>query len=112
MDARTLRVLEFDKVLALLAAQAQTHLGRERCLALRPRPDADWVFARLRETSEARALLTALGAPPFGGVADLHETLERAGVGAVLRLGKGAARLRSGVPGSCRGSASAVAADP
>ncbi|NLO74407.1 MAG: endonuclease MutS2 [candidate division WS1 bacterium] len=84
MDARTLRVLEFDKVLALLAAQAQTHLGRERCLALRPRPDADWVFARLRETSEARALLTALGAPPFGGVADLHETLERAGVGAVL----------------------------
>lgn len=84
MDARTLRVLEFDKVLALLAARAATRLGQERCLALRPRPDATWVAERLAETTEARALLAALGAPPFGGVTDVREELDRAGVGGVL----------------------------
>jgi DNA mismatch repair protein MutS2 len=84
MDARTLRVLEYDKVLAQLAARAQTHLGRERCLNLRPRADAAWITDRLRETGEARALLTTLGSPPFGGVADLRAELDRAGVGSLL----------------------------
>lgn len=69
MDARTLRVLEYDKALALLAAQAATALGKAKCLRLRPRTDRTWVEARLEETSQARELLThpALGAPPGGG---------------------------------------------
>ncbi|HEY3397806.1 MAG TPA: endonuclease MutS2 [Armatimonadota bacterium] len=86
MDARTLRVLEYDKALALLGAQAHTGLGRERCLRLRPSTDAGWVAAHLLETSEARELLAApaVGAPPFGGVTDQHDTLARATARALL----------------------------
>ena len=90
MDARTLRVLEYDKVLALLAAQASTGLGRDKCLRLRPRAEAEWVAERLAETSEARGLLTdpALGAPPWGGVTDQTDTLGRAGARAMLTPGE------------------------
>lgn len=84
MDARSLRVLELDKVLARLAAQAQTHLGKQRCLNLRPRADESWMRQRLAETSEARLLLAVLGDPPLGGVTDLHEVLARAGAGSIL----------------------------
>jgi DNA mismatch repair protein MutS2 len=90
MDARTLRVLEYDKALALLAAQASTALGQEKCLRLRPRAERDWVQARLTETSEARMLLTdpALGPPPWGGVTDQTETLGRAGARSLLTPGE------------------------
>ncbi len=86
MDARTLRVLEYDKALALLAGQASTLLGKEKCLRLRPRADRGWVEERLDETSEARALLTdpALGAPPWGGITDQSDTLGRAAARSVL----------------------------
>ena len=90
MDPRTLRVLEYDKALGLLAGQASTALGKEKCLRLRPRGDRGWIGARLAETSEARRLLTdpALGAPPWGGVTDQNDTLGRAGARALLTPGE------------------------
>ena len=36
MDAHTLRVLEFEKVLALVAAEAAFSLGREKVMASLP----------------------------------------------------------------------------
>ena len=86
MDARTVRTLEFPKVLVLLAAQAATSLGHECCLRLRPRSEAVWVRARLAETTQARALLAApaLGSPPWGGITDQREALRRAQAGSVL----------------------------
>ncbi len=78
MDARTLRVLEFPKVVAMLAVEAATALGAERCRALRPRGDAAWVQRRLDETEQARVLVGAVGTPPFGGLTDIRELLERA----------------------------------
>ena len=90
MDPRTLRVLEYDKALGLLAGQASTALGKEKCLRQRPRGDRGWIGARLAETSEARLLLTdpALGAPPWGGVTDQNDTLGRAGARALLTPGE------------------------
>jgi DNA mismatch repair protein MutS2 len=78
MDARTLRVLEFPKITEMLAAEAATSLGAAHCRALRPRADAAWVGRRLEETEQARKLIGTLGAPPFGGLTDIRELLERA----------------------------------
>lgn len=78
MDAHSLRVLEFDRVVELLAAEASTVLGRERCLRLRPSADAAWVRRRLDETEQARRLLTEHREPPFGGLTDIRELLRRA----------------------------------
>ncbi|MCD6350498.1 MAG: endonuclease MutS2, partial [Armatimonadetes bacterium] len=78
MDAHSLRVLEFPKILDLLAAQASTSLGRARCLRLKPSRDRQWVERRLEETDQARQLLAERGDPPFGGLSDLRELLDRA----------------------------------
>ncbi len=77
MDAHTLRVLEFPKVLDLLAAEASTTLGRERCLRVRPSQDPQWIERRLEETEQARRLAAERRDPPFGGLTDLREVLLR-----------------------------------
>ncbi|MCX7598379.1 MAG: hypothetical protein N2512_05870, partial [Armatimonadetes bacterium] len=84
MDARTLRVLEFPKILERLASEASTTLGATGCLSVRPRSDRGWIERRLEETSEARALLGNLGSPPFGGLTDVRGLLERARKGSPL----------------------------
>jgi DNA mismatch repair protein MutS2 len=78
MDAHSLRVLEFLKVIELLAREASTELGRECCLRLRPSRDAAWVQRRLTETEQARRLFAEKGQPPFNGITDLRDILARA----------------------------------
>lgn len=84
MDARSLRVLEYPKVLEQLARHAATALGRERCLRLRPRAQVEWIRQRLAETTEARRLLERTGTPPWGGATDIRHVLQRAGAEATL----------------------------
>src|SRR5574341_1541600 len=63
VDEHTLRVLEFDKVLAKLARHTSFSAGRELALALRPSPERAVVVRRQRVTAEARRLreLSAFG---------------------------------------------------
>lgn len=78
MDDRTLRVLEYDKVLALLADLCGSSLGKARALALQPETDAAVVRRRLRDTSQAAYIIGRYGSMPLGGLTDLTETLKRA----------------------------------
>ncbi len=52
MDVRTLRSLEWDRVLALLSLCASTHEGKRRLEALTPETDVDKVRVRHRRVSE------------------------------------------------------------
>ena len=83
-DERTKNTLEYDKVLAMLAAVAPTAGAREMALALTPDDDAQTVERRLSRTADAMALLADKGMPSFGHVKDPAEALERAGKGATL----------------------------
>ncbi len=83
-DERTKNTLEYDKVLAMLAAVAPTAGAREMALALTPDDDAQTVERRLSRTADAMALLSDKGMPSFGHVKDPAEALERAGKGATL----------------------------
>ncbi len=84
MEPRTLRLLELDKVMARLDAQASSALGRARVAALQPVARAAEVRRRLAETTEAKRFLDAGGRPVFGGVSDISELLQRAGINATL----------------------------
>ncbi len=97
MDAHTLRVLEYPKVIAKLSGLCASALGRARAQALRPRNDPHWVQRRLAEVSEARAALQELGMVPLGGLTDIGELLARRG-GQPVGGPRGAAgsRLRPG----------------
>jgi len=78
MDDRTLRVLEYDKVLGLLAEVAASSLGKARALALEPQTDAAIVRRRLRDTSEAAYIIGRYGSMPLGGLTDVSDHLKRA----------------------------------
>ena len=83
-DEKTKITLEYDKVLAMLAAVAPTAGAREAALMLEPDADIDSVNRRLQRTGDAKKLLGDKGMPSFGAVKDLSDALERAGKGATL----------------------------
>jgi DNA mismatch repair protein MutS2 len=83
IDPRTLRALEFPKVLDLLAGETSTTIGRERALALAPAVAVDEVRRRQSETTEAVAL-RAQGEVPIGGARDLRPSVRRALAGGTL----------------------------
>jgi len=77
MDAHALKVLEFPAVLARLAREAATPLGREAAEALRPGTDPAAIADALDAVSEAReALLTTR--LPMDGVHDIREAVAAA----------------------------------
>ncbi len=84
MNEKTLKRLEYNKVLEQLASFAGSALGRERALALEPVDNPDVVLRWQAETSEGRDLLRLDPTAEFGGWQDIRGQLRRAGRGAVL----------------------------
>ncbi len=77
MSAETLRVLEFDKVVALLAGFTVTEPGRARVLALRPLEDRGAAADSLADIGELTAHLDKGGTPPVGGCRELRDHLRQ-----------------------------------
>ncbi|MCL6596156.1 MAG: endonuclease MutS2 [Firmicutes bacterium] len=99
--ARSLRVLEFPKIVREVAREAETLAGAERAQALRPEGDAVEARERQGESREADTLLARVPHPPVGPAEDVRPLIERAARGAALSGGElravaqvaGAARL-------------------
>ncbi len=84
MDDHTLRVLEFEKVLHLLADEAAFSVGRELCMAVRPETEFAEVVIRQKTTAEMR-LLDQMGIDvPFAGARDIRAVIHAASIGQVL----------------------------
>ena len=81
---KTEKLLEFDKIKQMLAERAATEGSKRAALALMPEDDPDRVEALLRRTTDASMLLRDKGMPPFGGVRDISEAIDRAEKGAML----------------------------
>ncbi|HHW08974.1 MAG TPA: endonuclease MutS2 [Firmicutes bacterium] len=84
MNERTLRVLEYDKILRHLGERCASSLGREAALELRPWTDYYLVQMKLQETAEAIYMLESFGPAPFGGLHDIRSFLRRAEAGGLL----------------------------
>ncbi|MBI3287523.1 MAG: endonuclease MutS2, partial [Chloroflexi bacterium] len=80
MNARSLRVLEFPRILERLAEYCSFALSRERSLALTPSTDEAEVRRRQRETSEARFLLEGRPEISLGATVDLRPHLKKAAI--------------------------------
>ena len=85
MKNETLRTLEYEKILALLAAEAGSFLGKEAAAALLPSSDFDEVEERLNETAEARDVLS-VSSPPLGAIRDVRAALKKAAMDATLEI--------------------------
>jgi DNA mismatch repair protein MutS2 len=84
MNPRTLRVLEYHKILERLAQHCAFSGGMELALALLPSDDLETVRERLAQTAEAYRLLDQKIDISFGGVRDMRAFLEKAARGAML----------------------------
>ncbi|MEJ5248997.1 MAG: endonuclease MutS2 [Caldilinea sp.] len=84
MNPRTLRVLEYPKILERLAHYCAFSGGAELAASLLPSDDLTTVQEWLAQTREAYQLLGQKDDISFGGVSDLRPLLDRAERGAVL----------------------------
>jgi len=82
---RSLRKLELDQVLELLADCAGSEEGKAACRALKPVSDLEEVQLLLDQTTAASDLCTRNGNPGFSGAADVSASLERADRGGALQ---------------------------
>ena len=82
---KSLRKLELDQVLQLLAECAGSEGGKEACLSLQPSSDLEEVELMLNQTTAASDLCTRKGNPVFGDVTDCSASLERADRGGSLQ---------------------------
>lgn len=88
MEDRTLRVLEFNKIKEILKEYIITESGKRLVEELRPYDTAYEVRRRLKESDEALDLLITKGNPPFEGLFDSGEGIERAKKNGVLLPGQ------------------------
>jgi DNA mismatch repair protein MutS2 len=88
MNEKTLRKLEFDKIIKKLSVLTTSELGREYAESLVPKNNLYEVEAMLKETSDAYFLLVGKGNPPLGGIRDIRASLKRADMGTILTPGE------------------------
>ncbi|TDT61035.1 endonuclease MutS2 [Fonticella tunisiensis] len=88
MNERTLKVLEYDKIIEMLSQRAESSLGKKMCLELMPSSMMYEVRERLNETREAIDVVLRWGSMPLGGIKDIGETVKRAKMGFTLTPGE------------------------
>jgi len=84
MRERTLKTLEFNKILERLEAFATCGPGRELCRSLLPSTDIDTIEQTQEETHSASSRLLRKGSISFGNVKDIRPALKRLELGASL----------------------------
>lgn len=84
MDEKTLKMLEWPRVVELLSERATSEAGRDRCREVTVHADLDAVSHALRLTTEARDLLRDTQSFPMGGLHDLRGPIRRLDQGSDL----------------------------
>lgn len=87
MDEKTLRVLEFNKIVDKLADMALSPMGCELCRSITPSSNMREVKIMQDETSEAVGIILRRGSVPMEGLRDIRGGLRKAGKGSILDPG-------------------------
>ncbi len=84
MNEKTLKVLEFNKIIEMLVERTESRLGQDLSRQLKPKTDIQEVETAQLETHEAVNLIVKRGRPPMGGIHDISHELKRAEIGSTL----------------------------
>ncbi|MEG2247154.1 MAG: endonuclease MutS2, partial [Peptostreptococcaceae bacterium] len=87
MNEKSLRVLEFNKIIDLLKKKASSSLGLKYIESLTPSSNFEDVKYMLEETSEAQAIFIKRGMIGLQGIHDIEDKAKRANIGASLDPG-------------------------
>ena len=83
---KSLKTLEYYAVLELLAEEAASNQGKNQCMALRPVTDLEQAEIYMKQTSDAKNIMTKQGSPSLGGIREINGALKRAEMSGVLNL--------------------------
>ena len=86
MNQKALKILEYDKIIELLAAKASCELGRARCLSLLPMKDPEEIRFAQQQTGDALRRVYAKGSISFSGTTDIGASLKRLEIGGTLNI--------------------------
>ncbi|MCC0656636.1 endonuclease MutS2 [Clostridioides sp. ES-S-0123-01] len=87
MNEKSLRVLEYNKIIDLLKKKASSSLGLKYIESLVPNTDFVEVKSMLEETSEAQSIIIKRGSVGLDGIHDIEDKVKRAYIGASLDPG-------------------------
>lgn len=86
MNERTLKVLEYPKIIELLSQEAATIVGREQTKGITPLIDMNQVQRLQDETDEAMHVLRQDKTVPFSNIVDITSSLHRSDIGSMLNV--------------------------
>ena len=86
MNKKGLKVLEYNKIIEMLKAQANSQMAKERLAALLPETEIHRIREGLAETSEAVSVIVKKGALPLGEIYDINSALHFARKGGTLTM--------------------------
>lgn len=84
MNQKALKVLEYDKIINLLADKATCELGKQQCLELLPMHDLEEVRLAQCQTADALRRVYAKGSVSFSGTKNIGASLKRLEIGGSL----------------------------
>ncbi len=85
MNQDSLKILEYDKVKAMLAERTTTLIGREKATSLLPTDEYEDIQELLDETDEAMKIICSVN-PPMGGFRDIRSAVKKTQLGLILEL--------------------------
>ena len=88
MNKKTLAKLEYNKIIDLLAEQASSFSGKEKCRKLKPKTSLGEINAAQEQTSDAFTRIVKKGRPSFGGLNPVSDSLRRLEIGGTLGSGE------------------------
>ena len=86
MKERTLKTLEYHKIVEQLAGKAISSMGKDIAGSLKPSTDLDEIRLMQQETSEASGFIVRKGSLPLGGITDIRHSLQRVETGGALNI--------------------------
>lgn len=86
MNEKTLRMLEYNKIIEMLINNAVTFKGKEYATNLLPSTVLNKVVKKQKETTEAVSMSLRYGTPPIAPVVDAKEIINKVRIGGVLSI--------------------------
>lgn len=86
MNEKSLKLIEFDKILSLLSERSDSEAGKEKCLALTPETELESINRELNKTRAAIRLINAKGYFSMRGLKNMSEVFNRIRVEAPLNV--------------------------
>lgn len=86
MNEKSLKLLEYHKIIAQLETYAASPLGKQRCLALTPSSNLEEIRTWQAQTADAIDRVRMKGSVSFSGVRDIGDFLKRLEIGSSLSI--------------------------